>query len=144
MALVAILRLRPRVLAFHLRAWDEGITYPTAMSLYVPVQKPEGEQSVSHARLSCTAGMRQVIVTVISSLHEMALWNKPVPDTIIYRRPGLLYRILSSSQSSPLVYCRPSMLHVHSTRDVSCKIVNRPSAEFMFELMFAWPCVADT
>jgi hypothetical protein len=36
----------PPVLAFHLRAWEEGITYPTTTSLDVPDRKPESELSV--------------------------------------------------------------------------------------------------
>jgi len=35
--------MRPRVLAFHLRAWEEGITYPTTTSLDVPDRKPGSE-----------------------------------------------------------------------------------------------------
>jgi len=39
---------RTRVLAFHLRVWDEAITYPTTTSLDVPDQKREGEKWVSN------------------------------------------------------------------------------------------------
>ena len=74
--------------------------------------------------------MRQALVPVISSVHEMALWNKHVLkhtnllETRLSIQIVVLVTIFATSLSSAVHATCPEQ------REGSCKLVDRPSAVF--------------